>query len=668
MTVVALGAAGVASGVPEPPNAPVAQAAERSATALSAGGVAVSLESSSPAIAAGDPFGFTTRVRVDSPISYLQVRLKVYRPTGRLIFQRTRIENRVQPGIREFHFERETDDLDLRPGAYPVEVQVTIEGPDGKLEDVVTGDLRIYDPAAGPTDLVMVAHLTGAPQAGPDGRFIEDPGRDTGTLAELERLVSAAETTDIPITLSIPPMLLEEWKRISAGYEIAGPEGAIAISASDPTPRRHALVLERLADAMKGGRVELLSTGYSDPDLSELAANRLRGDVGVQYARGLSATFASLESTPSTGSAPAGGCVPPAAVARLADAELGYVIVEARCVRRGETTVTAGIYQAADTPLAVLVADANAGETAALGDINATTSRAFARHGSRARAPFVFVADIGPAGRGTSEGFLRTASALSGLPWLDAKLARDVVRTGGTRVTLVSAAPDRSVPDGFWDDVVSGRRWAEALAWSAGDGQADTIAAQTASLIAESSVWSRAEWALAQRGRSFADAARGAGRRALDPVTLSLEPITLSGTDGAVPVTVSNGSDSSLRVRIRAVPSGNLRLTGDAEQELALKPQENFFEVPVALQNAVTGQLTVSVTAGDVLLERKTVTVRASYLDRLAIIGGVVVLLGGLLAYIIRRVTRAEAADGESHGDGRYTDATLDPPSGRADR
>lgn len=655
--VLALLAAGVATAEPDRIGPPLLPAAERS-LAPGVGSANASLESSRPAIAAGAPFGYTARVRAGSSISFLQVRLKVYRPSGRLIFQRTRIENSVAPGEREFHFERETDDLDLRPGRYPVELTVTTEGPQGKQEDVITAELRVYDPKTAPTDLVMVARLSGQPMVGPDGRFTVDPAEPNQALDELDRLLRASAEKDLRISLVVPPMLLEEWKRTSAGYELTGTEGPVEVPADSTVPLRYAGVLARLNEAMASGRVELLASGYSDPDLSELSAHGLRDDVRVQYQQGLSSLFASLESTPSTGSAPAGGCVPPAAVPQLSAEDLGYLVVEAKCVRRGDATVTAGVFQAVDTSMAVVVADARAGEAAALSDVATVTDLAFRRHSARTRAPFVFVAEIGPSSRGTTEGFVRTATELVAQPWLRQQLARDVATPGETQVRLVSAAPDRTVPADYWDAVRAGRQWATALSSATGEAQRETSVARTSSLIAEASSWSYAGWALAERGRAYAQTAEKAGRQALDPVGLSLQPITLAGTDGAIPVTISNGSDIPLTVVVSAVAGGNLRVVGDGELRMNLQPQENFFEVPVTLQNALAGELTVSVRAGERLLEQQTVQVRASYLDRLALIGGIVLILGGLLAYIIRRVRHAEARDRVQGDAGRYTEST----------
>jgi hypothetical protein len=72
------------------------------------------------------------------------------------------------------------------------------------------------------------------------------------------------------------------------------------------------------------------------------------------------------------------------------------------------------------------------------------------------------------------------------------------------------------------------------------------------------------------------------------------------------------------------------------------------------------------------VLAYTTVDVQASYLDRIAIIAGIVLVLGGLLTYIIRRVRTAETGDelevdASSDADsqsGRYTEGECDEYGG----
>ncbi|MRR11996.1 hypothetical protein EG835_05885 [bacterium] len=75
-----------------------------------------------------------------------------------------------------------------------------------------------------------------------------------------------------------------------------------------------------------------------------------------------------------------------------------------------------------------------------------------------------------------------------------------------------------------------------------------------------------------------------------------------------------------------------------------VRPQENFATVPVDLGQSLSGLLTVGVYAGDIMLDEVTVTVRASFLDRLVLIFGVAIVLVGMLLFIRKRVRTAERA------------------------
>ena len=75
------------------------------------------------------------------------------------------------------------------------------------------------------------------------------------------------------------------------------------------------------------------------------------------------------------------------------------------------------------------------------------------------------------------------------------------------------------------------------------------------------------------------------------------------------------------------------------------------------MQAGLSGKLIVEVSAGGLELARKTVTVRASQLDRLATGGAVVVALLVMLVFIVRRTRAAEAESGDSERRAGYTDA-----------
>jgi hypothetical protein len=175
------------------------------------------------------------------------------------------------------------------------------------------------------------------------------------------------------------------------------------------------------------------------------------------------------------------------------------------------------------------------------------------------------------------------------------------------------------------------------------------------SLIAEGSAWSGVDgtWVPAGRGLTYAAEALRSAEGVLGGLNLSVKPVTLAGPSGNVPVTVVNTTDRTLRVTLQATPGRSVRIEGPSSLSLTLKPGERFTEIPVELVNVLSGDLHLSLKADTVELATTTVRLRASYLDRLAVVGGILVLLAGLLVFIIRRVRAAESGDSPAHSGSR---------------
>ena len=237
--------------------------------------------------------------------------------------------------------------------------------------------------------------------------------------------------------------------------------------------------------------------------------------------------------------------------------------------------------------------------------------------------------------------------------WTQALLGRDVSALRPRKIiTLRAGRGSRTTPADYWDDVRAGSDWAGALAAGFGQDAPETVTAQRDSLVAQCSAWAgpAGDWALADRGRAFANNATRLGRSVFDGVSLAVKPVTLAGSSGEVPVIISNDSDSVLTLRVTAIPSREVRLTDRLSTLMEVLPKDNFIELPVDLRDSLSGRLTVTVSAGGVVLERDSVTIRASYLDRLVMILGVVLVLGAILAFIVRRVRAVEGA-GTNNGD-----------------
>lgn len=647
-----------ASAAPTLPRKDAARVAVRTVVASRVGIDRASLETTAPSIPSGRSFGYAAKVVLARPADHVRVRIQVRHPSGRLIFQRTRTFDDAERGSVEAAFERGTDDLDLRPGVYPVELEVAVRRDGVTREGALGTGLLVYDGERPPTQVAVVTRIEGQPLSDPNGRFVAEPGRYVKPRDHMRSIAEWVLTDErVRVTVAVPPLLLEEWRRIADGYEFAGPEGVERIGSDSDVSQQYAATLRILENALATGRLELAYQGYSDPDLSDLADSGLVDDVVPQYERGLSSAYASLEATTSTGTVPANGCVPPKAAAALVKAGVGYAVVSDSNARTKEGTPTPSSYRST-AGLVVLVPDTTLSDAVEAGDASATVMLAFQRHiDEDAVGPLVIAARLG-AGGSDPVAVRDATNALLAMAWVKPATASGTATRPGRTVRLLNGPGNDGDPSGYWSDVRSARRLAGALLAALGEGDAGAVTAERDSLIAECSAWAGADgtWALADRGRSFADRARRLASAVIDQVSLAVQPITLAGARGDVPVTIRNDSESNLSVKLTAEPGGGMRVVGKDSRQVELGPGETTVEIPVDLNNALSGTLRVVVTAGGVELESTKVTVRASYLDRVVTIVGVALLLGVLLTIIIRR-TRQVERDGVPVRSEAYTES-----------
>ena len=630
--------------------------------------IGASLIASATSVPTGGSFGYSSEIRLAQPTSYLEVQLQLHRPNGHLVYLRTQVANNVPAGLRRFSFERALAGLDLRPGTYPIDLSVRASVAGSTITTDVATELLVYDPAAKKQPVVLVVRVNGQPLSGPDGTFALDPAIATRARDEVDR-ISTFVTTDpaAHVTLGVSPLLLTEWRVIAGGYTAS--DGR-QIPASHPVAVAYATALNHLKAAIDTRRLELVSLGYSDPDLNDLANQGLGSDIAPQYQAGLSSVFASMETTPSTGTVPAGGRIPPGAAKLLADTGMGYVVVDATSGRSSSAVAASGAYRVAGSPLRALLVDTAASRNLSSSEPSAALHAAFDRLAVDQRQPYIVRIDLGELTADATSTVGVAVRALEAAPWIQTVVASEAA-TGSSLpdVRFVATTASSVAPAGLWDDVTEARSYASAMIASLGPSDSGAVSSQMQSLVAECSAWAGPNdtWQFAQRGQAFAQASLKTSRAILDTVHIKVEPITLSGAKGDVPVSVLNGTRKTLNVVIRTTTSGGIKVTSRGDLPTTLRPQETFVQIPVDLKSSLSGKLTVEVVAGNLVLSRKTVDVTASYLDRLAIIGGIVVLLGILLAFIVRRVRAAEAAavpeddaDAPEHS-ARYTETVETP-------
>jgi len=635
------------------PGASAAPTAELAPLSMQPDGVTV--DTGPLSVPADGSFRIGVDVDVPEPTSYLEVRLQIHRPTGRLLFQRTEIRSDVETGTVDVEFGRELADLGLRPDAYPYEIRVRMQA-DEVVERVATGFLLVHEPDPGVTPVALAVRISSTPRFDPQGHLVTDPARSTAALEQAEALARAVlDDPSLRLTLAIAPVTLDEWSRISQGFLLAETEeGLVEVAADEPGPARYAAALDTLREALATGRLELLDVPYADPDIAALAATDRLGDLAAHYSLGLSTYLAALETSPSAGTAVSHDQIPAAALDVLGERGIQFALIAPRDDQTtGATTELAsertagGLYRIEGSRVRALVLHPEVCEALEQGAASAGTLLAF-RHAisENAAMPIVTLTDLGPGRSGSIESVIELAGLLNGAEWARVTTASDAVGIPGRQ----TYAPPETIemtptpPAGYWGEVAEARRYASALEYAAGPSDPDARLAVEASLVAQSSRWAGADgrWSMADRGRAFASTAQRLSSGVLDQVILTAKDVTLAGPKGDVPISIENGSAKDLTVELR-MHADDMQIAGDGQQIIVLRPQENFHTVAVDLRSALADRLVTEVWAGEVMLASSSSVVRASYLDRLAVVGGVIVILLGLLLFIRRRVRAADA-------------------------
>ena len=278
------------------------------------------------------------QIRLEEPASYLQAVLEISRPSGQLLFKRTRVANDVKPSVVRFPFERQlTDVLHWHPAATrsaSPSAQTSEAPPSRRRRPGRCGSTRRTGHASRlarrPSHRIppVVSRWPIRNRPGALGRCTQRCQPDQPTRS--------APTPNARVTLAVAA---SSCSPSGAGSPAAtrcptapryGPTTPCRSRTTRPWPICEPRSTRSVSSSSR--------SGYADPNLTDLANQGLAKDVGPQYDAGISAVYQSLEVTPSTGTVTAGGCVPPNEVGILAEKGVRYVVVDTDCAREGKSS------------------------------------------------------------------------------------------------------------------------------------------------------------------------------------------------------------------------------------------------------------------------------------------------------------------------------------------
>lgn len=577
-------------------------------------------------------------VALAEPSSEMNVRLRVFSTGGNVVYQKTERRSKLNAAIYPVTFTRQMSTLGLREGRHRMEVQVAANG-----QSPVTLDdtLYVYSPHRRKVPLAVVVRFSGAPVQDTSGRTVPDPGegRAQDSARAMEQLVTVRP--DLKLTLAPLPALLEDWHKAAEPLATPAASPSEAVDASRSAACDAALrSLARVADASS-----VLDVPYSDPDVSGLLEMGAIDDLGLHLDRGALVMSETISAVAGTGTIVSGADLPMTAVHLLASRGIGYAlagrgVLKANTAR--EATVAPAAYRVKETSLTVLALDSHAAWL--LSSPSSTRAQLMDHLFTRLISdrlqgqPIVAVIDVGPRSAGSISALQAKLAALDRIGWIRLVSTSEAAVIKPAASLKVRTGRHPSVPKTYWDRIGSARKRVMALASASSSREPETFTALRDLMLAESAEWSGGDPRQAAAGQSLLCAmnAETVAWGVLSKIALTCPSITLSASTGKVPVSVVNRSGKSLHMTLR-VKSTSMRLPKGASFETVARPGENILTVPVDLGATLSGAVDFELWAGDLRVTRSTAVVRASYIDRLALIGGVVLVLLVLLWYIHRR-------------------------------
>lgn len=639
--------------------------AAATSSTVSLAGSTFTLSTNTPTISEYGAFDWSLRLSPSKALTSAVVRFDVVRDGGALVYRRTRYFNSIdakkKPLIAE-QFTRALAGLGMYEGRYRIEVTVTGVTKNGRETAVLTGDQYIYNEERRALRAINTVHYTAPPLRNTKGVFVDDPagGLSEAQRSSIDTLASLALTNSrMHLTLFISPLLLEDWEAIAKGYQYLG-IGDQKIPGETAVSTRYSVTLDRLKNAIAGGRLTVGTTGFSDPNLTKLSQAGLTDDIPIQYERGLSTlnnlrNTASKETSLNTSietslTAPLGTAFESSTFTQLKNAGVNSVIVPRTAVtaqktNRGRT----------ENGMTVLIADDELSRSITSQNATSFAETAFARYrkqsltdaaGEKRSAADTPVVAATVLTAQEARNIATNLTFLAAQGWVEnAAPSALIPRTteGKNRLnTLTLSSVPLQEPSKKERKIYRARRAAEGLIFAL-DENVTALDAREDSLIAESGapIDKGGNEAVALKA-DYAAKAQKAANNVFDKVTVKIASVTLSGSSGEMPITIRNGTKAEVRVVLHYKTSSKMDIDAKTTQTIALPPQETFLEPKVSMRGSSGAPLTVSLSAGNYRICGKTVKISASFLDNIAIV--VIVMLSGLalLVFIYRKVKGAD--------------------------
>lgn len=613
--------------------------------------VKVSIEQPTPAVHPGESIHVAVGVSLSAPAEYLEVRIRLRTPEGKLVYQKTEVRSEVAPGRHVVMFERSASAPKLRHGRYPIEVRVLATGSE---PTDASGRVLVVEAPSQRQTASIIARVWWPPTVDANGRFAVDPDAQSQLSDQISGLSTIAASHRLPLGLVLPPVLVEELG--GSAYDHKASDGTAPVSVEQETGARSSQALHALKTAIESGSLSLVDVPYAVPDLAGLASIGAESDLLDHWTHGDAVILAALNAHTRPQVAYLGTTPTRAGLDSLAERGASSVLLPPGSVTVNGKPESGGVHNIAGTRLLAIVPDADASAAVDLGE-EEFFDILFERFGED---PIILMVDLGPDTEHPAANVERALQWLSQADWLQLTAVDSLKPAAEADEASLPAHAQSLAPQRHWDAVLEARAALEAYRECVAADDPDAKAATRAVLVSESQLWagSNGTWDEAGKAAALARGVKSFVSSEFEKIRFEAKDVMLSGSTGQVPLTIVNDTGKRFTVTIVA------RVEGQQEpqhvKKIVLEPTENFVTIPVDLRNSISTKLEVSAVSAGQTIAMTTIDVHTSYIDRFATVGMVVLFLVVLL-FIIRR--RARSADADTIRSDRDTDGRHKAPS-----
>ena len=543
---------------------------------------------------------------------------------------------------------------------HPMKIQLASEGVElGLLRTVL---VYINDRPVLPLNLSLTFVLDERVAVRPGGAMAGDRlERSIGPGGRLETIVATIEQIPIPVTLVVAPLTLDQLDRMSRGYRVIEPAGVRDVPAGSPEAERARIMLERIRGLARNPAIEVVPLPLASPSVPALVTAGLASDLESQIVRGRDLTGGLLGIPVSTTLfRPPGSALSNASVGVLAGLGIETLLVDAESLPPPaglnlSPPATAMVDTGTQLSLRAITPDpgiqsmlqADIGDPALQAQqvIGALSAIYFEQPGVDRGAAIMFGEGDAPNPELLRALFLRLRRASPDVSprtsWLrPVKASRLALTTVAPPFDVRVLAPSRvaNLSPTFLAELRRARGAIEQLESATSQAQALVERLKTLLLMSEGADFTDDE----REGLAFLRAVRRGVNREFDKVSPpSGTSVTLTSRRGVIPVTVTNSTGYSLRLRVTLLsPRLEFLQEGDTRVVVLNRPRQAL-SFPVLAQT--TGRFPVRIllrTPRGAHIAESRIVVRSTALNTRALLITIAAALFLLFLWVRRLVFR----------------------------